>query len=57
MAKKNLFAPMKIDMMAVVMNRAGKMGGHVDEVRRGCGEIISAKYKRPKYKTDYRNEE
>jgi hypothetical protein len=54
--KKDLFAPMKINTMELVMNRSGKAGGHIAEVRRGCGEVVSSKYKKPKYKPDYSEE-
>ena len=56
MAKKNLYAPIKLDTMDILLNRSGKMGGHVSEVRRGAGVIVSTKHKAPKHKTNYARE-
>jgi len=55
-AKRDLFAPIKIDTMKILLNRSGKAGGHLGEVRRGVGEIVSAKYKDAKHKKDWSKE-
>jgi hypothetical protein len=35
--KKKHFESMKVDTMTILINRSGKAGGHIAEVRTGCG--------------------
>ena len=53
MNKKNLFAPVKLDVMDMMIHSAGKMGGHIAEVRRSCEAHQDLRFKKPKYKSDY----
>lgn len=56
MSKKNLFAPIKLDSMEILMNRSGKADGRLPEVRTGCGVFEDKRFKKPKHKTNWRDE-
>lgn len=54
--KEKYLKPMKLNAMEVLMNRSGKVDGRMEEVRTGCGVYEDKRFKKPKYKKDWRDE-
>ena len=54
---KKHYEPIKINAMDILLNRPGKADGRLEEVRMGCGIYQDRRFKKPKYKKNWMDEE